>query len=864
MAIGDDFNIDYVRKMIYHDELTTEPYNGGAIEFAEFYDANATTYDDMVAELASVGANDVTLPPSQVTAIGDAIYIGEDNQFSMFRLILGTAGVYSGITLQWQYWNGSGWVELTVTDPTSFFTASPATYDITWIIPSDWATTAVDGDTAYWIRCVVTAHNTPSITTAPLGSQGWERTNYTVNQLYSWLMDTFDEQGAMDDTVPMSAQTPSAYSIINNWFIDDLSVKYLTGGAITQTRDDNNINLLTHQVSGYVNCVKSDITKQVVWDASDHGPLLAYDNTRRVWWVRTADSIGAPEACTINGGTGEGTATAEDKTGSDLFANIYTLGTIETYTDVYIYQAGSKITSWWNFNHVDVLVKVSEFGTEIDSAVITIYGRVYTDLYDFYEIDLTAGGRNAVPLATADDIDNATAVATILNLMDVILIMHVNGTISFTGGAGDSPVKHKVIRGQTSDATAFILNVATPFELASIEGGPFNAAETIEICEEIRFDAQTSQFSVGDNIDNGDSATATVRRVVQDPQEVGTEGILYVTNVTGTWSDDDPIEVGVTQYATMNGTIQTNTFTATTNGAQAFADTVDRDLDNGNGLVPYNVIIDCNGQTVANVYELVKALTRRTSSIQAYPTNGVDTIYAYNGEFYQKADTTYAQIKKASPYGTFAGGKYFGARGIWLEDMHGDDSEDYSLTDADNTLQSPPTSSSITVTAMIVNTDRCFIAESTGVGNKVVKKDQYTTTVQSGDRDYIEVSGAIADDAPSSGVVRVVRDYGLATQVEFIFNYTSIDRSGADDKFMISPNTTESFNADDRAYNPWLDKLSDASGEASVIVKYSGSTKYIVVRVRLKGYEPFEIADSFGSGAKSITAIRSEDDIFTP
>ena len=42
---------------------------------------------------------------------------------------------------------------------------------------------------------------------------------YTVQELYSWLMDMFDEQGAMDDEIPMSAQTPTAYTMINGWKI---------------------------------------------------------------------------------------------------------------------------------------------------------------------------------------------------------------------------------------------------------------------------------------------------------------------------------------------------------------------------------------------------------------------------------------------------------------------------------------------------------------------------------------------------------------------------------------------------------------------------------------------------------------------
>ena len=44
--------------------------------------------------------------------------------------------------------------------------------------------------------------------------------------LYSWVQDTFDEAEAMDNKVPMSAQTPNAFSMINGWFVDDRSVKY--------------------------------------------------------------------------------------------------------------------------------------------------------------------------------------------------------------------------------------------------------------------------------------------------------------------------------------------------------------------------------------------------------------------------------------------------------------------------------------------------------------------------------------------------------------------------------------------------------------------------------------------------------------
>src|SRR3972149_4650448 len=353
--------------------------------------------------------------------------------------------------------------------------------------------------------------------------QGGSSTVYSVNALYSHLMDTFDEQGGMDDDIPMSAQTPNAYTMINGWFMDDESHKYLKEGAITTARGNNIINLLTFQLSGYVNVIFTDIGKQVVWDATNHGALLAYNNTTRKWWVRTADSIGAPEVITISGGTGQG-------------------------------------------------------------------------------------------LATANDLDNQTAVDTALEYLDTVRLMFVNGTILYSGAAGNSPVAHKVIHGQTSHATAYILNIVSPFVLANIEGA-FQSAEVIEICEEIKFDAQTSQFTVGTTIDNGAGATAVIRKIVQDPQAAGTKGILFVTDVSGTWADNDPIEEGATQRATQNGVIATNTFTANTTSTVTFAATTTKDLDNGAGAQPYNVIIDLNGQSVATLYELIKTMCRRTSTI---------------------------------------------------------------------------------------------------------------------------------------------------------------------------------------------------------------------------------------------------------
>src|SRR3989304_8080490 len=67
----------------------------------------------------------------------------------------------------------------------------------------------------------------------------WVSGACTVRKLYSALQNLFDELGQMDDGVPMSAQTPTEYTIgiidsgdKDPWFIDPVTVEYLSGGAL--------------------------------------------------------------------------------------------------------------------------------------------------------------------------------------------------------------------------------------------------------------------------------------------------------------------------------------------------------------------------------------------------------------------------------------------------------------------------------------------------------------------------------------------------------------------------------------------------------------------------------------------------------
>lgn len=114
------------------------------------------------------GQTPFTLFPTPATA--DRTYFGHSSKFTSLTFGLAVNG--SAATYVWEYWNGTTWSTLTVTDGTTGFTTSGT---VTWTSPIDWATTAVNAVTEYWVRVRFTG-------TAPT-------TNPTVNYItyLGWL-----------------------------------------------------------------------------------------------------------------------------------------------------------------------------------------------------------------------------------------------------------------------------------------------------------------------------------------------------------------------------------------------------------------------------------------------------------------------------------------------------------------------------------------------------------------------------------------------------------------------------------------------------------------------------------------------------
>lgn len=637
-------------------------------------------------------------------------------------------------------------------------------------------------------------------------------TVYTVNALYTYIMNTFDELEQMDDTVPMSAQTPTDYTLINGWFVDDESFKYLKSGAVKTEGHLNEIRILTLASSGYTSAVAGDIGKTVTGGTTgDTGELLAYDNTSRKWWVRMDDSGDLfddnNESITISSGTGAGNMSAISVTGEHLWANIYTLGTIEQHANeeqIYVIQNGSALTEWWpdsatpDVRHIDVLIKVKEAGLEIDSGKITVFLRNYpssgdADLYDHFEIDLTSGGRNAVPLATSPDLNNTTAHATVGTYTDISIVF-VNATI--THGA--------------------------------ITNGPYTEFETV----------------------SGSLSGATGKFIKES------SGTMTLGNVDGTFENNDVL-TGVTSGAS-----------CTASAGMTLTRTTTKNFEQGSSY-NYSVIVDCATRPLSQVYEYLKYITREDeNTFFTYGTKTMSSTLSINklaGEQYitpyidYDVPTNTFSPTKAAPYGTFAGGKFFGARGVWIQDMAESDIQNFQLIDSDNNTRTPPNKQSITISNLLSG-DKVSVFRTTS--GTTIDKVMYTAGAgnASGNGTFV-VTGAIAADTPSSGYIRVVDTSDTTSARETRYQYDSWSGSTFTLHTGVTLDRTYT-QTDDTVYVPFIDQES-TSTSASVTVIYT-SERTILVRVRrytATAILPFETTGSFTSSGYSTSAIRTSDSI---
>jgi hypothetical protein len=111
---------------------------------------DGTVFTTFTDEAKSDAAGDVDLLPTTPVQ-NDAFYFGDANfPFETITLNVSTAATTS--TIAWEYYNGTIWTALgSVSDGTTNFTTTGKNI-VTYTLPADWTTIAIDGTTAFWVR----------------------------------------------------------------------------------------------------------------------------------------------------------------------------------------------------------------------------------------------------------------------------------------------------------------------------------------------------------------------------------------------------------------------------------------------------------------------------------------------------------------------------------------------------------------------------------------------------------------------------------------------------------------------------------------------------------------------------------------
>lgn len=622
-------------------------------------------------------------------------------------------------------------------------------------------------------------------------------TTYTVNSVYSALQDLMDELNQMDDGTVMSAQTPTEYTIgiidsgdSDPWFIDRTSAEYLYQGALktaswTRSVGSNTGIVRVQYTYTSTNFQTSDIGKTITTDTdSDSGTILDFqsDGSIGYLWIRPDSSAAANsfdaspttwDSFSVTGGTGvDALQAAPSQTGESLWSNIYTIGTIQTNTHIYVDQDNTLLTSykaatdWWDDGHIDILVNVKEVDQLTDEGYIVVFARRYTAAYDYFEVDLSAGGRNPIPLATSADLDNTTGyrqqvLTTASDNFDVgeIIEDDTDDTIQgvITSSSGTAP-----------NITIQYYLIGDPLNDFYNGSGGFTGQTSGETATAV------DPTDVGPAALAGLSITHTSRESGDDIDEDGTDE-LY--SIAIDCSDEDLTDVWEwIKYETRRG----ESTTTNTDGQEA-------QFYIGNDYrVEYTGITG----SISEGDVVTQVTTGATGTVVAHHTtndilmlrssrgtfNDVNNIEVDGSNYVTGPTCTVITPTRQSPFGTFAGGTFFGATGVVLLNYKAADANSFQLTDDEGNVVTVPVKVSVEVTNTRVD-DRIAVFRLTGSGGDIDKTEYSTAAGGAIGNTTIVVGSAINITVPGKSQGGVIRMVDVDNELEYRLRYASWDTS---------------------------------------------------------------------------------------
>jgi len=260
------------------------------------------------------------------------------------------------------------------------------------------------------------------------------------------------------------------------------------------------------------------------------------------------------------------------------------------------------------------------------------------------------------------------------------------------------------------------------------------------------------------------------------------------------------------------------------------------DSGDGNGSKLYKGKLTLNGSTtLAQAYQAM---------MWASSENSTATIGAVPGWRYRVLPGQAYPENISTPFGAYAGGKWFVAQGWLIEGVMSADSKNFQLISHDGTTVTPPTT--ITVEVTNVTTEDYVLVGRDNAGSLLTA--EYTITATAG-ATTLSVTGLKAD-TPASGVIRVAGNRHTYT------SWTGTDLSG------LSPVVPTGGYSSADAFIPFIDGVPSGTTISSAAMQFSSNftARYRVRRGdAVSPIVPFESTISVTSNGGSGTTVRNAD-----
>lgn len=646
----------------------------------------------------------------------------------------------------------------------------------------------------------------------------------SANALYSYAQDLYDELGQLDDDPPLEGNVrDQLYTILNNYVIPDLSFRFLEKGSF---KDSGNNNIFTNiQTTG------------AIADIGSHG-----------FFYSSANPTPQP--------------------------------------DMYVEQNGEVRRQDWLEGNLDILLKVktstepryinptvSALGQLVNSGAFTVHVRPYGRTYDSNEVT-QVGGIAVVALGNAKDLNNTTGQYRAAFSSGSGTPFTVGETITTASGkrglitASDSGatgnfdyilkstsqlVGTDVVTGSVSGASATVDSVS------NLVAGYSSDIRVMVVQRRFTGGTTTGTFVLGETITQ--TGTGATGFFMEDDS-----GTIYVEEATGTFNGTGELTGGVS--------LATNTPT----GTAAFS-TVPKDIGGGVGDKNYTAvtsadITDANPRTVAAVYEWWKFLLRQeaTTFVKA-AGGGAGT----QGRIFRRLQSTFAEVRGASPFGTKAGSLVIGAQGMFIEKftLHTDDLRNIQLVDNNGDTFNPPNLQTVKIINLTSGV-RGAVYRSTGSGLTTILRNEFAVGAVGGGNNQaanstilVEASvrsvSPLPNDVPDSGVLRILDPNDTGNYLRFI--YSSVNRStnvftlqaGVGQDTIGAVTSGADLTQGDNAHVVFIEQQSSGT-EVSNTIQYVADIPLVAV-ARIKGKKPFSTTATFGATGASIGAVLSNDDV---